>query len=103
MADKIEKEYDELMKKRLHQKIIDIIELWLKNKLIQLRKASIKEVRKKNDKNLHYFTKNYFIDSGIEKHIKWYSKGRRFDIRNVIQTEMKTIKQRRVDIQEDTR
>lgn len=60
---------------------MDIIEHWLNTKLIQLRKASIEDVKQKNDKNLHYFTKNYFIDSGIEKHIKWYSKGRRFDIR----------------------
>lgn len=93
MADKLEQEYDDRMKKKLHKALIDIIENWLKNKLMSLRKRHIDEIKRKNDKNINFFMKNQNIDTGIEKHIKWYSKGRRVDVRKVIYNEISKIKQ----------
>jgi len=84
MADKLRDEEDDNIKKMLYNTLLDIIEKWLNDKLIILRKANIKDIKQKNDKGLHFFTKNYLIDAGIENHIKWYSKGRRLDVRNVL-------------------
>ena len=45
MSDKLEQEYDDHMKKKLHSSLMDLIEHWLKDKLLSLRKESINDVR----------------------------------------------------------
>jgi len=78
--------------------MIDCIEEWLQHKAIELRRNTIKEVRQKNDKSLHFHTKNYFVDTGLEKHIKWYSKGRRFDIKEMLIKEMEHVKMKQIEL-----
>lgn len=97
MQDDLKREEEEYAKAKLHSKMMDIIEQWLQRKVIQLRLEFIKDVRTKNESNLHYYTKNYFMDTGIEKHIKWYSKGRRIDIREILMSELAKVRQRAKD------
>lgn len=48
----------------------------------------------RNDPNLHYHYKNYFVDTGLEKHIRWYSKGRKFDMQAMLVNEMNIVKKK---------
>lgn len=88
MGDKLEEEEMERDKKKLHSKMMDFIENWLNKKQIKIRKQNIKDVRKKIDKNLQYHTKNYFVDSGLEKHLKWFSRARAIDVQTTLIEEM---------------
>lgn len=94
MAEKLEKEEEEHAKKKLHSTMLSTIEQWFNTKIQKIRRSSINDVRQKNDKNLAFFTKNYFIDTGIEKHIPWYSKGRRLDMREILVNEMEKVRQK---------
>ena len=45
---------------------------------------------KRNHLNFH--AKNYFVETDLEKHIKWFSKVRGFDIMGAIVNEMNDVK-----------
>lgn len=99
MADELEREDIEHAKKKLHSKMMDCIEAWLKQQAVKVRRNTISEVRARNDARLHFHMKNYFIDTGLEKHIRWYSRGRRFDMQAILVNEMNVVKKRSKELQ----
>lgn len=94
MQDDLQREEEEYAKMKLHSKMMDVIEHWLQKRVLKLRSEFISGVRSKNSNNLQFYTKNYLIDSGIERHIKFYSKGRRTDIKEMLAEELDMVRQR---------
>ena len=94
MQDKLEEEDIERAKKKLHSKMMDYIEEWLDKKKISIRRQNIKDVRTKIDKNLQYHTKNYFVDTGLEKHLKWFSRARAIDVQGTLIEEMEKLRRK---------
>ena len=45
MSDKLDQEEEEMAKRKLHHKMMDIIEDWLKEKILKIRMLNINDVR----------------------------------------------------------
>lgn len=94
MQDKLEEEDIIRAKKKLHSKMMDFIENWLNKKTISIRTQNIRDVRIKTDKSLQYHTKNYFVDTGLEKHLKWFSRSKALDVQGTIIEEMERLRKK---------
>jgi hypothetical protein len=92
MSDKLEKEEEELAKKKLHSKMMELIERWLQRQASKLRFKNYKEIKDKTGNHLNFHAKNYFVETDLEKHIKWFSKVRGFDIMGAIVNEMNDVR-----------
>lgn len=72
--------------------MMELIENWLSRKAQKLRRINTKEIKDKTAIHLNFHAKNYFVETDLEKHIKWFSKVRGFDIMGAIITEMNDVK-----------
>lgn len=94
MQDKLEEEDIIRAKKKLHKKMMDVIETWLNKQTISVRTQNIRDVRIKTDKSLQYHTKNYFVDTGLEKHLRWFSRSKAIDVQGTIIEEMERLRKK---------
>ena len=72
--------------------MMDLIENWLQRKSEKLRSKNFKEIKEKTGNHLNYHAKNYFVETDLEKHIKWFSKVRGHDIMGAIVKEITEIR-----------
>lgn len=97
MSDKLEKEDEDQAKKKLHSIMMDHIEKWLQHQTVKLRYMNTREIREKTGPQRQFHAKNYFVETDLEKHIKWFSKVRGFDIQGALVDEMHTVKKSKND------
>ena len=74
-----------------------MIEKWLQQKAAKLRYTNYHEIKTKTGSQLNYHSKNYFVETDLEKHIKWFSKVRGFDIMGAIITEIQDVKKEKME------